>query len=236
MNGNSPNTPGPTTTVSIPTASDLLPFKGVRQLRSVGRNASIHGISLHPAFRGFVAAHISQRDAKRTNWNRGEWKLLLTAQTAKFPLQFSHPCLSCQTSCLLLISTTLCCQTAGTLFFSASLCGRGTIRLLRMSTKVSLGPRIEEPQPPFFPANIQPQRLAVSAKTTIVQRLDGDGIVLAIYQKVPSERRIMVLAAARVEAPVLRYTEPLIVRTLLRVVGEATSSTKWGALPCRSIA
>ena len=129
----------------------------------------------------------------------------------------------------------LCRHTTGSLFVGPSFGGFSPVRILSVRAKVALRHGVEEAKLPILPADVQPQRLAVPA-AAIFQRLNGAALVLPIHQPVSCERSVVVIAATRVETPVFGDAVSLIVQTLRRVIrpavdGDATSSTKSGALP-----
>ena len=143
-------------------------------------------------------------------------KRLFAAQSLKFGLKPLKMCLCRYATGSLFFSASLSSHTIGSLFFGASLGGAGTglssqptgvlflsaSHVLVVSAKITLGPRVEEPQPPILPAHIQSQHIAVPTKTTFAYPVDDNGLIHAVNQPVPGKRRIVVLAATRVKPPV----------------------------------
>ena len=88
-------------------------------------------------------------------------------------------------------------------------------------THVEIAIRIVKAQLPVLPADIHAQDFAVSASALIVQPLYRDRLILAVHKGVAGKRRVVVVAAAVVKAPVLARAVAGVVHALGCVVNRA---------------
>ena len=67
--------------------------------------------------------------------------------------------------------------------------------------------RVAEPQRPFHPAYIQPQRLAVHAVDAGVVRVNGNSLILPVHQNASPDGPVVILPTCAIEHKVLLHPQ-----------------------------